>query len=239
MSPLDVDGWVVELRLLSEQESLGENHSALSPFFGDAEPGGPKRVIWDEEPVLREATGPATMVHVLPDPLAQVFPRSRSGVRIVMTGTYVALYFDEAQRLKLMRLASALYESVSANVGALYARCADGHTNQLGSWFRGIDPGSVGVALVGTMGLSAEVPHLGEAGLVEEPLVYRRALSHLADRTRSLDRNRLTLLLAADGGMLAVRPGSWATITFPFSDGNRSTRASLRVAESVGLGPRR
>jgi serine/threonine-protein kinase len=239
VSPLDVDGWVVELRLLSERENLGEQHAALASFFGDTKYAGAKRVIWEEEPDLRDATGPSTMVQVLADPLAQVFPRARSGVRILLTGKYVSFYFDEGRRLKLARLASALYEAVSANVGALYARCADGRTNHLGSWFRGADLGGVGLALVGTMGLGAEVPHLAEAGLVEDPLVYRRALSHLADRTRGFDRNRLTLLLADDGGMLAVRPGAWATITFPFSDGNRSTRASLRLAESVGLGPRR
>jgi serine/threonine-protein kinase len=239
VSPLDVDGWVVELRLLSEREDLGAQHHALAQFFASSEVGAVKRVIWEEEPAFRAAASPSTMVQILVDPLAQVFPRARSGIRVLLMGQYASFYFDEGQRLKLTRLASALYEAVSANVGAMYARCADGRTHHLGSWFRAADLGTVSAVLVGTMGLAAEVPHLAEAGLAEEPLIYRRALAHLSDRTRKFDRNRLTLLLAEDGGMLAVRSGAWATITFPFSDGNRATRASLRIAESVGLGPRR
>jgi hypothetical protein len=228
----------VELMLLSASGDLEPGSKVLQSFFGTVPGSAALRVIWDEEPALRNADDPATLVHVSVDPLASVVPKTHSGIRVVMMGKYVPIYFDDANRLKMTRFASALYEATAANFGALYARCAEGRTHHLGGWFRASDFGSVSVGLVAAMGLYADVPHLAGLGLTEDQLAQRRSLSSLMDQTKKLDRGRLTMLLADDGGMLAARPGSWVTVTFPFSDGNRATRASLRIAESVGLGPR-
>jgi hypothetical protein len=238
VGPLDVDGWVVEIMLLSPLANLTPTAEALRPFIAEAPSTQSMQVVWADAPELTSDAEPATFVVVSPEPLATVVPDTRSGVRITFSGKYVTRYFEEPTRLSLVRLAAALYEASRANVGALYARCATGKTHHLGSWFRGADLATSSLALVAAMGLYSDVPHLVAAGFSEEPWRKRRALSAFRERSNKLERSRLTMLLGDDGGMLAGRPGMWATITFPFKDGNRATRASLRLTRAAGLGPR-
>ena len=238
VTPLDVDGWVVEMTLLSSSGDLSSKIPALDGFLAKSPSGSGLAVSWHEEPALLAAAGsPETEVQVDKSPLAGVVPETHSGIRVTLFGQYVHQYFAEAGRLSLVRLSSALYDATGANYGAIYARCAEGQTHHMGAWFRGADWSKVSLALVAAMGLYADLPHL--ANVREEPLAQRRALSQFLDQAKRFDRSRLTMLLAEDGGMLASRPGQWAAFTFPFPDGNRATRTSLRLTRAVGLGPRR
>ncbi|HEY5957277.1 MAG TPA: hypothetical protein VIV60_12015, partial [Polyangiaceae bacterium] len=59
----------------------------------------------------------------------------------------------------------------------------------------------------------------------------------LATRTRALGKEALTFELAEDGASIAVRPGKWTSLSFPFQDANRATRASLRLTKRLGMAP--
>jgi hypothetical protein len=238
VSPLDVDGWVVELMLLAPDADLGPNSAALAPFLRALTTGTSWAVVWDESPTLHVA-GPDTAVELVAEPLARVIPQTQSGIRVVFTGKYVPLYFEEETRRVFTRFAAALYEATRSNYGALYARCADGRTHHLGSWFRGADWAKVSLSLVASMGLYADSAHLSGLVTNDAPSSQRRVLSRFLDGAKAFDRTRLTMLLADDGGMLAARPGSWATFSYPFADGNRATRSSLRLAQALGLAPKR
>jgi hypothetical protein len=238
VSLLDVDGWVVELMLLSPAPGLGPESESIRSFLQKDEQGA-YRVVWADEPTFRLADNTGTLVHLGTDPLASVVPNTRSGIRLSFIGKYVPFFFDETERLKFTRFSAALYEASGAVYGALYARCSDGGSHHLGAWFRGSDFAAASLSLVASMGLFAEQPHLAGVGLGGDPLEQRRALAGYQDRAKKLSRDRLNMLLADDGGMLSARPGQWAAITFPFSDGNRASRASLKLALAAGLGPAR
>jgi hypothetical protein len=224
--------------LLSSSTELSPSNPVFSGFFRQLPSGAAYRVAWGEEPSLRNADGPDTLAQFVTEPLVGVLPQTQSGIRIVLSGQYVPLYFEQTSRLSFARLAAALYEATFANYGALYARCAEGRTHHIGSWFRGTDWAKVSASMVASMGLYAEVPHLFGVGLTEDVFEQRRALSQFLDGARKFDRERVKMLLADDGGMLAASPGKWAAFTFPFSDGNRATRTSLRMTKAVGLGPK-
>jgi hypothetical protein len=239
VSPLDADGWVVELSLLSSSAEPFAELTALKTYFRPVAEGSGYRVAWNEEPTLSQLGGTSTLVQLIKEPLVSVLPQTRSGVRIVFTGQYVPLYFDSASRQSFLRLASALYEGTFSNYGALYAHCAAERTHHLGSWFRGSDWGKVSTSLVASMGLYAEVPHLIGVGFTEDPLEQRRAITKFFDLAKKFDRERVKMLLSDDGGMIAASPGKWATYSFPFTDGNRATRTSARLTKTVGLGASR
>lgn len=239
VSPLDADGWVVELSLLSSGAEPFAELTALKNYFRPVAGSSAYRVAWTEEPTLSQLESASTLVQWVKEPLVSVLPQTRSGLRIVFTGQYVPFYFDSLSRQSFLRLASALYEATFSNYGALYARCAAERTHHLGSWFRGSDWGKVSTSLVAAMGLYAEVPQLVGVGFTEDPLEQRRAMSKFFESAKRFDRERVKLLLSDDGGMIAASPGKWATYSFPFTDGNRATRTSARLAKTVGLGPSR
>jgi hypothetical protein len=225
--------------LLTSSPELGNDNAALKSYFRAIPGGVAYRVAWGEEPQLSGLEGADTLAQFVAEPLVGVLPQTRSGIRIVFSGQYVSTYFDPSNRQSFARLSAALYESTFANYGALYARCATGRTHHLGSWFRGTDWAKVSTSMVASMGLYAETPHLNGVGFAEDPLEQRRALSKWFEAARKLERERVKLLLAEDGGMLAASPGKWAAFSFPFTDGNRATRASARFTKALGLSPNR
>jgi hypothetical protein len=241
VSLLDVDGWVVELMLLSTDPAFGPTSQKLDAFLAKGDDVGTvRRLIWSEDEELRMLDGADSFVIVSPEPLIDVVAGTKAGVRITWSGKYVGKYFEDASRTRMQRLAAAMYEATGANYAALYARCALGTIHQVGSWFRGQDLASATLSLVAAMGMYAEVAHVeGLDPRTTREIDQRRAWDNLAERVRRLERQRLTLTLAEDGAMIASRPGNWVTLSFPFQDANRATRASLRVARVVGVAPRR
>jgi hypothetical protein len=240
VSALDVDGWVVELMLLAPDPSLSPTSPRLDAFLSKADgPTPARRLSWAEDAELSSLDSPETFVVVTADPLADVVSGTKSGVRVTWSGKYVTKYFDESTRTRLLRLSAALYEATGANFGALYARCALDANHQIGSWFRAKELSQAVLSLVASMGLYAEISHVNGADpRVTSPIEQRRVWDSLHERAHRLDRQKLTLVLAEDGAMLAARPGYWHTISFPFQDSNRATRASLRMAKLLGVAPR-
>jgi len=240
VSVLDVDGWVVEMLLLSAVPTLEPTSSKLDGFFAEATTASPmRRLTWPEDAELSALESPDTFVVISSEPLVDILAGTKSGIRITLSGKFVAKYFDELGRTRMQRLAAALFEATGSSYGALYARCAATTNHQVGSWFRAKDLPSSVLALVAAMGLYAEVSHVNGADpRTNSPLEQRRIWDTLLERAPRLDRQKITLALAEDGGMIAARPGQWLTITFPFQDSNRATRASLRIAKQFGVAPR-
>ena len=240
VTAMDRDGWVMELMLLSDDASFGPDSPKLDAFFAKRDGTGDVRdLVWPEDSELAKLNSRESFVVVANEPLAGVVGGSRAGIRIVWSGHYVGKYFDETARARLQRLAAAVYEATQATHGALYARCALGEQHQIGSWFRGKDLPAATLGVVAAMGAYAEVSHVeGADPRTNTPIEQRRAWDNLSIRAAKFDRPKLMMALAEDGGMVAFKPGRWATITFPFPDANRATRASARLAKSLGANTR-
>lgn len=239
VSPLDVDGWLVELALMSSDPALNPTSPRLETFLAkNGNASHARRVIWNEDPELSAWGDSSSFAVVTEEPLVDVVAGTKGGVRIAWSGRYVEKYFDEAGRVRMQRLAAAMYEATDAQYGALYARCAGGAIHQIGSWFRGKDSSKAVLSLIGAMGLHARVVHLdGADPRVASPIEQRRRWDTLTDRAKRIDKQRLTMALINDEGLVASRTGSWVTVTFPYQDANRATRASLRIARSLGVAP--
>jgi hypothetical protein len=241
-----VDGWVVELALLSSSPALDPEAPVLDKFLSKPDAGASqaRRLTWSLDDGLRSIAADAESVAVVTgEPLAGVVTATKSGVRITWSGKYVVKYFDETTRAQLHRLASALYDATGADYGALYARCVATSIHQAGSWFRGSDLGGAMLAVVAAMGMHAPVVHL--AGAISDARtdprqieIQRNLWRKLNERTHALGKESLTFELAEDGAAVAARPGKWVGLTFPFQDANRATRASLRLTQKLGLAPR-
>ncbi len=237
VTPLDTDGWIVQISLIGRGPGLGPDNPKLTPFFDQPSPGTTARhVRWPDAPELAKVDNPETFVTLGPEPLASMPSFFGTGLRVTLSGGYVSAYFDESRRLSVQRLAAALYEATDARYGALYARCATGTTNHIGAWFRGPDLRGAATLLVGTMGLAADIPHLAKVGAGDDAIVQGRALDAFSAQAGRLDRTRVAVLVGEHGGMVADRAGRWATLTFPFPDANRASRTSLTLARASGVG---
>ncbi|HEY5961089.1 MAG TPA: hypothetical protein VIV60_31245, partial [Polyangiaceae bacterium] len=150
VSPLDVDGWVVELALLSDSTSLVVDSPALERFLSKpvSTVSEARQLTWAEDTELRGIGDADSFAVVAEEPLAGVILASKSGIRITWSGKYVETYFNETTRSKLQRLAGAIFDATHSKLGALYARCAATSIHQAGSWFRGSDLSSAMLAMV-------------------------------------------------------------------------------------------
>ncbi len=240
VSVLDVDGWVVELMLLARDPTFAPTSPKLDAFFAKSDdPSAIRHLAWPEDEELSALDSPDSFIIVSKEPLVDVISGTKAGMRIVWSGKYVTKYFDEPGRLRMQRLAAAIYEATGASHAALYARCAVGATHQIGSWFRSNDLSGAVLSMLAAMGLYAEVAHVeGADPRTASTIEQRRIWDGIIERAARLDKQRIALGLSETGGMLAARPGHWQTITFPFQDANRATRASLGMARLLGVAPR-
>jgi hypothetical protein len=198
------------------------------------------RVVFHDAPTLAAATGPDTQADVVADDVVGKPGLAYRGVRITMTGRYVVPYFDETGRNEVLRFARALTDSLGADYAALYARCAAGHSHHVGSWFRGPAANGAVVALVFFMGVFEDHPDLrpsalfpnGEGSTVDAAFAFQS----IATAAGPVKKTRAMTLLAKESGMISGTDTSVATISFPFRDGNRASRASQEIARELGIG---
>jgi hypothetical protein len=232
VSPLDTDGWVVELALLSERDNLNPAATALNDYF-PLQAGSIERTHHGPNtPLLNDTQGESAGVLISKDPLGLSGIRG-SGISITWRGKYVARYFDPTERAEYISVANALFADVNASYGALYARCVQGAARYLGTWFRGPTVGGALWMLVAEMEVvsgSVSVPGLNAGS---EPDVWSAPLSQLADKLQNVSRKRAALVLANSGGTVSERPGQSATVEFPFSPANRANLAAATIARRV------
>jgi hypothetical protein len=236
---LDVDGWVVEILLLRQAQGPRLiSDPGLGPFLR-LDPGGRTgRFAWPAAPELLEADGPGTIVTLEDASLRD--PGGAEGLTLTFAGRYVAPYFAESQRPVYTRVAASLAERLGATHAALYARCEHEHGHQLGSWFRGGSPAEAATALVYAMGAWSDPPQVevvdaGAGRPIAESLARVEVFSRIQGAALRLKRPEVAKLVGHAGGMIAGPQQGPSTLTFPFKDGNRSSRASRRLAFELSL----
>lgn len=241
IGPSDVEGWVVELSLLSNKDSPDPaSDPALATFVSTS--GGHGHIVWSQAGALASLEGSDTSAIVTAANLPATGPPSFKGLRLVLTGRYVVAYFDEAARVTLVRFALALSDALHSEYAALYARCAAGRAHHLGSLFRGTTPGGAVASLLYFMGTFGDVPDvrrslLSPAEGTGEDAAF--AFQNILRAAAPLKKSRVMAMVGAEGGMIAGLDNQPSTVSFPPRDPNRASRASHRIAGELGLGETR
>ena len=233
VTPLDIDGWVVELSLISDEPDLSPSSTQLDEYFAHRAGGVERTHYSTDTPILSHVDAAQSGVLISREPLAAAIPKGQSGILVTWRGQYVAAYFQEHERSEYLRTADSLFNDAHARYGALYARCAQGTARYLGSWYRGPDVGGALLMLLAEMELFADVPQIPDVKPGDEPTAWKTPLTRLADAVRPVTRRRATFHLASTGGAVSERPGEYATVQFPFSVGNRANIASSGIAHKV------
>lgn len=219
---LDVDGWVIEILLLWNDRAPTPKDPVFLPFFPATDQTHTRRLAWKEDPALSATKGPNTGV-ILEQASAFVGPQPPlHGLRVLLSGGYVAPYFDQNDRARIVRLAAALYEATGADFGALYAHCEHEDARFAGSWFRGAN-------LTEAVRCLRETMSQGPVRPIASPHPASIASGSNQSVLGPRQRRELAILLGHYGGMIAERPGSWSTITFPFADASRASRAAMAL----------
>jgi serine/threonine-protein kinase len=243
VGPSDVEGWVVELWILRDAaKGRIPGDPALRQFLTTGDAGTHRRVTWSTSPLLTSADGPDTAVTVVEDDVPRPGAAPWHGARIVLTGRYVVPYFDEVSRQDYLRFAPAIAEALGADYAALYARCSEGTSHHVGSWFRGPTPAGAVASLLFFMGTFGETPDIRPA-LLSPPgasFVDRGlAFQNVASATAPLKKARVMKSVGAENGAIAGKDEQVSAITFPFRDANRASRASRGIARELGIADER
>ena len=233
VTPLDIDGWVVELSLISDKPDLDPSSKVLGDFFEKRPNDIERSQKWTGAPLLTQIDASVSGVLVSKEPLAEAAHVTGSGIKITWKGRYVKLYFNELERREYVDLADSLYRATGARYAALYARCAQGEARYLGSWFRGPDVGGAAWTLIAEVGLFADVPQIPNIKSGDGPEQWSAPLNRIAILAHSLTRKRATLILSSTAGSVSERPGQSATLEFPFSQGFRANTASQRFIRAL------
>ncbi|GMV13168.1 MAG: hypothetical protein AMXMBFR56_13920 [Polyangiaceae bacterium] len=238
IGPTEVEGWVVELALARPSAD-----PAADPALGEfltKNPNGSWRFVWKEAGEIASHEGIGTEVTLAPEPVP--LDGSPHGLRLTFAGKYVTPYFYSGERRAFLKLANALTEKLGATHGALYARCALGTTHHLGAWFTGPTPGAAAASLVYWIGAFGDPAQVRESVLFPDggrDVRASGALGRIADKTKSLDRNKVRAVIGQHEGMITGKADGPTTLTFPFADANRAARASFEVAKVSGVGVER
>jgi len=233
VTPLDIDGWVVELSLVSTQNDLLPTAALLNDYFQLRSDSIERTHHAANTPRLNQTDAQQAAVLISKEPLATVNPNAASGILITWRGQYVTPYFHESDRMEYLKVADSLFNALHASHGALYARCIQGGARYLGSWFRGPNVGAAVWMLVTEMGVvsgSVRVPGLGASYGLEN---CQAPLKYLAETVGPISRRKAAYLLSSSGGFVSERIGQSATVEFPFSPANRASLASSTIAHKV------
>ena len=240
VGPSDAEGWVVELNVL--RAPSGEPPSsdpALARFFERAPGSARGHVRSPNFPALSALEGPDTEVVVSDSNVPVIGAPHLRGATFAFSGRYVAPYFDDASRAEFIALARGVTDALGGTHAALYARCASGTSPHLGSWFRGPNAGGALASLLYFVGVFSDPPDLRTALLVppgasgvDRGFSFKNVLA----ATQSLKKARAVTLLAPELGALSGTDDQASTLTFPFRDSNRASRASHGIARELGIG---
>ncbi len=236
IGPADSEGWVVELVLLRRGAPVDLSRvPGLSKFISRKSGERTGTVSW--APATHLAAVRRFDAEVSVEPRAALGEGRVSGLSLVFSGPYVLPYFTEDQRSDYLKLADALAGELEATDGALFARCANGQSHYIGSWFLGASPGAAVASLVYFMASYSDVPLLkpNVLGGISGPPEHGHAFDAIGSAAASVDRNAAATLVGRELGMVSGGRDHAAHLTFPFRDANRSTRASVGAARALQL----
>ncbi len=234
VGPADVEGWVVEIVVLRPPDA-GDPLAdpALGEFISKRDDAG-ARFVWSGAPDIAELEGITTEVVVAEEPAAKL-----RGIRFTFKGSYVTSYFHPGTSRHFITVAAALSEKLRGRYAGLYARCAHTETHHLGAWFFGPSPAGASAALIYFMGVFHDPPQLRQSILFPEGGTDVRA-SDIVQRVETglagFDRVKVRNVVSEQGGMISGPNEGPCALTFPFSDANRASRASLELARVGGVG---
>lgn len=227
---LDTEGWYVELWLArSKGEGDLRQHEAIRSLVQDG------HVAPAADPFLAERRD--GKVEIVAGFTAEEAAKAGTwqSVTIRFGGRYVEAFLDPADRTRFIALGDRLAETIPAEMGALYARCAHlPNKHDLGAWFRGLDVPSTAAALVYQMGFFSEVPAVSRASVAAAGGGFE--LDALRSAAAKLDSMGLASLVGADGGSITTHGGGAISLSFPSAGGTRASRASRVVANKLGVG---
>jgi hypothetical protein len=233
VSIADVDGWVVELWLLRAGANAELQRDRLAEFLGPKSREGLRPLLWPEITAGRSG-GVRVVDATWPGPT-----RSADTLTLTFDGAIVDPYFDRERRNAYYHFATSAADALGASHAALYARCRHRTTHYLGSWFRGPSAGDAAAALLFSIGVFAEIPHISApelrpAGAAELDAGF--AWLHITTATSGLTRAALAGPLGRNQGMAMGRDGEPVVIGFEFQDSSAASRASKALARQLSLG---
>lgn len=238
VSMTDAEGWVAELVLLRDAATAPmRTDPALDAFFAFDPSHETARLVWAGAPALAEISDAFSRVRIVD---VEGFEAAHlHALALSFGGSYVTPYFDSQRRAQYFALSAALAERLGATRGALFARCNDRTTHEIGTWFRAPNPGAAASVIVLFMGTYADLPHVRTKLLNATgtgPLVDRGfAFTEVDNAARTLKYQPLRTLLGEFGGAIAGRPEGPTTVTFDFRDASRASRASYRIARDLDI----
>jgi hypothetical protein len=223
MAAFDTDGWVAELWLASTKP--------LDPL--DELVAGGKVTAKADEEISALADGQA---EIAPGFSAAEQARFNGwhGATVRFSGRYVGAFLDPALRPRFLAMSDRMASAASAELGALWGRCAHLEHHDIGVWYRGADAPSVAAALVYGAGLFSELPAVDRRALAA--LGGASPLHALRDAGAKLDSAALGDLVGPHGGSVTAGPAGVITVAFPLGGPTRATRASRTVAAKLGIG---
>jgi serine/threonine-protein kinase len=240
VGPTDLEGWVVDALVLKQGGSeLLDQHPALALYLKTptAPEGSP--FVWKEEPELAQLDGSDTRVVVRRELIEGASAERTPGVRLTFEGRLAEHYFDPEKRRAFFHIMSSLTDALGGTHAGLFARCAGGATHHVGVWFRGPTPGDAAASLVYLLGTYAEPPHLVEAflhGPTATEIDRSIAFGNIRAAESKLSQRDVASLVGRSGGMISGPANGPFVITFPFTDGNRGSRASRDLARATSIG---
>lgn len=239
VSVADADGWVVELRATRVGAALPlDLERMLGPFLENPTDAAGSRFLWSEQPHFVPLHGENSRVFVQAE-RAEDAGIPLDTVRVIFSGVLVDGYFRPEERARYFHVATAMSTALDATHAALVARCAHQSTYHLGSWFYGRTDAEAAAALLESLGLHSDSPHLAAPFLHPEGTTQLDrvfAFRNIRAATHDLDRPALASTLGTNQGMAMGKSGESVLITFQFQDGSSASRASRKLARLVGIG---
>lgn len=225
LAQLDAEVWLAELWLATSKP--GEDMARSKALAGLVDQGKLTAAADPDLAALREAK-----VEIVGEESAPGL--AWRGMHVRFHGGYVSAFFDAAGREKMNRVAALLADATSAEMGALYGRCAHLRHHDIGAWFRGTTPGLAGGALVYSMGFFSERRLTNRD---PSSPVTASDLAAVAAATSKLDKARVEEAVRDAGGTFAPGVGDApTTLVFALGGPTRAARASGLVATTAGMG---
>jgi serine/threonine-protein kinase len=227
--PFDTEGWVAELWLARK---TGESLAKSATIQALVKSG--KLTPEADAAIAAIPDGTVEIESGVPDD-GHAGAVGYDGVTVRFGGRYAGAFLDPEMRPRFLALADRVSDSVGAETGALYARCAHLRYHDVGAWFRGSDPGAAVASLLYGVGAFAE-----SVAIDREALAKQRAsneLDGLRAAAGKIDARTVAALVGGQGGsIVSAKTGPALTIVFPPLAGTRAITASRSLASKIGVG---
>jgi eukaryotic-like serine/threonine-protein kinase len=252
IGPFDTAGWTVELWLAGRARP-----AEPAPSAPPAKPGVAARKPAPNKPAPPSFSAAALRSVVSGDRFApgadEVLSQVDDGTVVIteeaelpaspgwrtatalLGGGYARAFFETDARARLVSLADRVHEATGAELGALYARCAELQVHDVGAWFRGRDAGGAATALLFAMGMSAERPQIDRAALSRASAGGELDTLRASLVAAKVDAGMLRGLVGQQGGSMAAE-ASGVSVTFAVGAPLRAVVASREVAAKAGVG---